>query len=539
MIPVRNPVLTGFNPDPCLIRVGQFYYLATSTFEWFPGVRIHRSTDLAHWELLGHALTRRSQIDLRGKPDSGGVWAPGLSYADGKFWLVYSDVKAHCGPFKDVDNYLITAEDPAGAWSEPVYLNRSGFDPSLFHDTDGRKWLVNQVWKTLPLEEAFAGIVLQEYSPTEGRLIGRPVNIFRGTSQGLTEGPHLYKKDGFYYLVTAEGGTEWNHAVTVARSRAITGPYEVSPHHPLLTSSRDPGLPLQKAGHGSLVQAPTGEWYLAHLCSRHGKRRRCILGRETAIQQVVWPEGDWPRLKSGGVHPGNSFLAPAAKATESWHTRKDHFDAKILPSHWNTLREPPDASWVSLEERSGFLRLRGRNWLQSLFDQSLIGTRVMHPGCEMTTRLEFAPTSFQQAAGLAVYYNTSNFYYLYLTREETGGWVLKLIVAENRKCRELASRVVPATVAQGLVLRARLVGEGLRFFANHEGAQVEPIGPVLDATILSDDFPTEGSPGLAFTGAYAVLCAQNSSGDNIPADFDWFDYREIDAADEQLLESVS
>jgi xylan 1,4-beta-xylosidase len=533
MITVRNPILPGFNPDPCIIRVGQYYYIATSTFEWWPGVRIHRSTDLAHWDLVGHALTKRSQIDLRGIPDSGGVWAPGLSYADGKFWLVYSDVKAHCGPFKDVANYLITAEDPAGPWSEPAFLNRSGFDPSLFHDTDGRKWLVNQVWKTLPIEEAFAGIVLQEYSSTADRLIGDPVTLFRGTSLGLTEGPHLYKKDGYYYLVTAEGGTEWDHAVTVARSRSLAGPYEVSPHHPLLTSARSPSLPLQKAGHGSFVQSSEGDWYLAHLCSRHGKRKRCILGRETAIQPIAWPENDWPRLARGGNEPATDFTVSVTQGGFSAATFTDDFARPELHPQWNTLREPHDPTWLSLTERPGFLRLRGRNWPQCLFDQSLLGLRLTHPQCEVSTQLEFAPRTFQQAAGLAIYYNTANFYYLYLTCLSNGSLVLRLIASDNRRCREVSTEPIAESARKGLQLRARLLDEELQFYAAAGDGPERAIGPVLDASILSDDYPAESGIGLTFTGVFAALCAQNSGAGDVPADFDRFSYRAIETADNQ------
>lgn len=527
MTTVRNPVLPGFNPDPCIIRVGEYYYLATSTFEWFPGVRIHRSKDLAQWDLIGHALTRRDQINLRGAPDSGGVWAPGLSYSNGLFWLVYSDVKAHRGPFKDVTNYLATASDPAGPWSEPVTLNRSGFDPSLFHDTDGRKWLVNQVWKALPLSEAFAGIALQEYSVSEKRLIGTPVNIFRGSSLGLTEGPHLYRKDGYYYLVTAEGGTEWNHAVTVARSRSITGPYELSPHHPLLTSAHNSRLELQKAGHGSLVQTPAGSWYLAHLCSRHGQRRRCILGRETAIQQVVWPDGEWPKIANGRGEPEATFTIEGQSEGSASRDVRDDFDALELNKFWNTLREPADNSWLSLEERQGFLRLRGRNWLQCLFDQSLIGLRIVHAACDVSTRLEFEPKSFQQSAGLTLYYNTANFYYLYLTRLSSGSLALRLIASDDQNCREIVTLPVSEEVKAGVELSARLTGENLQFFAAIGSKAKQPVGPSLDASILSDDYCAEGKAGLAFTGTYAALCAQNASGQDVPADFDWFSYREV------------
>ncbi|MDP3523854.1 MAG: glycoside hydrolase family 43 protein, partial [Hoeflea sp.] len=233
---IVNPILPGFNPDPSICRVGTDYYIATSTFEWYPGVQIHHSTDLVNWRLVGRPLTRASQLDMRGNPDSCGIWAPCLSHADGLFWLVYTDVKRFDGNFKDSHNYIVTAPAIEGPWSDPVHVNSSGFDPSLFHDEDGRKWFVNMVWNHRsnsiggqPKHPAFAGILMQEYDAGAGRLIGKPENIFKGSSHGLVEGAHLFKRDGWYYLTVAEGGTGYGHAVTMARSRTLDGPYELHP----------------------------------------------------------------------------------------------------------------------------------------------------------------------------------------------------------------------------------------------------------------------------------------------------------------------
>lgn len=523
---LANPVLPGFHPDPCIVRVGGNYYIATSTFEWWPGVQLHRSSDLGTWELAGYALTRRAQLDMRGNPDSGGVWAPGLSYADGQFWLVYSDVKAHHETSKDVRNYLITAPAIEGPWSDPVFLNRSGFDPSMYHDEDGRKWLLNQLWKTSPRSDAFAGVVLQEYATGERRLVGEPINIFRGSPLGVTEGPHIYRKDGYYYLVTAEGGTEWSHAVTVARARSLTGPYEIAPNNPILTSRDSPQNPLQKAGHGSLVQAPDGRWFIAHLCGRPiGEPRRCILGRETALQELSWPEGEWPRLTAGGRAPFGAIDLDGADPGPYMNRFFDDFSSSELNGHWNTLREPPDESWLSLGARSGFLRLLGRCSLQSLFDQSLVGFRLLHHRCKVTTRLECAPRSFQQRAGLALYYNTSNYYYAYVTIGDAGLRELGIAACDNRHCREILTKRVILPSAGPVELMATLDGSRLQFAARcGTSANWSPVGTSLDATILSDDYPGEGALGSAFTGAFAALCAQDSGPGAVPADFDWFQY---------------
>ena len=244
---IENPILRGFHPDPSIIRVQEDYYIATSTFEWFPGVQIYHSRDLKNWELVARPLSRVSQLDLAGVPDSGGVWAPCLSYSNGVYYLVYTVVKSVDGLYKDTHNYLVTATDICGDWSEPVYLNSEGFDPSLFHDTDGRKWLVNMTWDMRRGKTCFGGIQLREYSPAQRRLVGESRLIFAGTELGITEGPHLYHVNGYYYLFTAEGGTHFGHALTVARSKTIEGPYEVDPGNPVLTSRDDVTLPLQRA----------------------------------------------------------------------------------------------------------------------------------------------------------------------------------------------------------------------------------------------------------------------------------------------------
>lgn len=225
-------------------------YIATSTFEWFPGVQIHHSTDLANWELIVRPLTRKSQLDMRGDPDSCGVWAPCLTHDGEKFWLVYTDVKRKDGSFKDTHNYIVTAPSIKGPWSDAVYVNSSGFDPSLFHDDDGRKWFINMHQDHRRRPKSFAGIVLQEWDHTSGKLIGPRKNIFLGTDLNLVEGPHIYKKNGWYYLLTAEGGTAYDHACTLARSKDIWGPYELHPQKYILTSKDAPFAALQRAGHG-------------------------------------------------------------------------------------------------------------------------------------------------------------------------------------------------------------------------------------------------------------------------------------------------
>ncbi len=524
---VVNPILPGFHPDPSACRVGEWFYVATSTFEWWPGVRINRSRDLAHWEHAAYAVTRRSQLDLRGNPPSGGVWAPALSFANGHFWLIYSDVKSFVGRHKDVTNYLITAPTIEGPWSEPVTLNRSGFDPSLFHDDDGRKWLLNQEWDFRHEgHAAFTGILIQEYDAHAQRLVGEPRHIFKGTSLGVTEGPHLIKRDGWYYLLTAEGGTSWEHAVTLARSRSLFGPYEVSPHHPLITAVHTPDAPLQKTGHGSLVEGPDGAWWLFHLCSRPlGPRRRCMLGRETALQAIDWPRDGWPRLRADSNVPSARVAVPGPDGDAPLYRPhfRDDFTATELHPEWNTLREPSDESWLSLRERPGRLRLRGRYSMRSRHEVSLVATRLTHLACTARVRLDFQPADWHQRAGLVWYYDDSHHLALEVGGHANGGRVLRVLQCDQGHETFPLGADTPLPPTGELELEAQLRSGRLSLrWRLVESAAWHDCGDSLDATIISDDRVWEGC-SFAFTGTYVGLFAADSGAGRTPADFGFFE----------------
>ena len=523
MTTIHNPILPGFNPDPSIVRVGGDFYTATSTFEWFPGVQIHHSRDLKHWRLLTHPLDRVGLLDMEGNPSSGGIWAPCLTHHNGVFHLIYTDVKSLDGAFKDTPNYLTTAEDIMGPWSDPVYLNSSGFDPSMFHDDDGRKWLVNQIWDFRRDRNSFAGIALQEYSPERKRLVGEIRNIFKGTELGVTEGPHIYKRDGLYYLMTAEGGTGHNHAVTLARAEKIEGPYEVHPENPVLTSRNNPGLELRKAGHASITDTPNGEWYMVHLCSRPvGEHNRCILGRETAIQKVKWCDDGWLRLEAGGNEPLVEVPAPdLPEHAFPAENQRDDFDSTELGVHFATLRVPTDNSWLSLTERPGWLRLYGRESLQSKHRQSLVARRVQAFKFRAETCIEFSPENFQQMAGLTAFYDVQNNYYLRVSADD-GRSGLNILVADDQKYDEALGEDVDVTGTERLFLAVQMDREELQFSYSLDGGDWTDIGPALDSTILSDEYGSDGR----FTGAFVGICAQDLAGTRKHADFDYFEYEE-------------
>jgi xylan 1,4-beta-xylosidase len=522
---ISNPVLRGFHPDPSFLRVGDDYYIATSTFEWFPGVCIHHSRDLVHWRLLSRPLDRLGLLDMRGDPNSGGVWAPCLSWRKGLFHLVYTDMKRWAGTTKDCHNYLTTAPAIEGPWSDPIHLNSSGFDASLFHDTDGRSWLVNVLWDYRPAQSGFAGILLQEFCSEKGGLIGERSVIFQGTKLGLVEGPHLYRRGGFYYLLTAEGGTFTTHAVTVARSEKLTGPYEVMPGNPLLTSSHDPALRLQSAGHGSLVEAQDGTWILAYLCRRPRVKGRSTLGRETSLQTVTWTPDGWPRLANGGKSPDDAFTPPALPLHE-WRPEpaRDDFTTPVLRSCYNTLRIPLDSSLMSLSERPGFLRLKGGESILSSFRQALVARRIASFRISAETCVEFEPDSFQQLAGLAAFYNTEAFYYLYISRADHASKCLGIMRCERGVVSYPVEKEVPVDGWSRIFLGFDMNHERLCFRYSPDGESWSRIGWEMDASILSD----EHAIPCGFTGSFVALCCQDLSGGGLHADFEFLEYRETD-----------
>lgn len=448
---IVNPILRGFNPDPSIIFDGERYLIAVSTFEWVPAVRIYSSTDLVHWRYETSALGAPGALDLSGNGDNCSVWAPSLAFHGGVYHLIYTDVKAFRGPFADQNNYVVTARDIHGPWSEPAYVNSSGFDPSLFFDDDGRLYVVNALWDwRVETKNKSDGIAMTELDPATFAPVGEPVRIYEGTAARMTEAPQIYRHGGWYYLMTAEGGTGLGHQVTVARSRNVAGPYETDPATPLLTSSRNPELELQCAGHASLVRTPDGEWYLAHLATRPLPGNHPILGRETALQRVEWTDDGWLRLAGGGYLPRDVVPAPGAvrRAAQMREAVRDAMELRDVAgadasadgsgagagavaesrafrdpltqgpldfSRWNTLRALPDRSWLTFGARG--MTVRGGMSPRSDFDQHVVGTRQTDFVVHAEVTMEYAPTNLFQMAGLMLYLNTGRYLFMAVMRE--------------------------------------------------------------------------------------------------------------------------
>ena len=521
---ITNPILPGFNPDPSICRVGDDYYIATSTFEWYPGVQIHHSTNLVDWELVSRPLSRPDLLDLTGVPDSCGVWAPCLSYSDGQFWLVYTIVRRFDGIFKDTHNYLTTCPEVDGDWSDRIYLNSSGFDPSLFHDADGRKYLVNMLWDHRNGRTSFGGIIGQEYCHNSRRLIGDVYSLFDGTDLDYTEGPHIYREDDAYYLLTAEGGTGYGHAITQARCQTPMGRYEVDPHGPLLSARDHPESDLQRTGHGDIVTSPTGEYYLVHLCGRPVPgTRRSPLGRETALQPLSRDADGWFRLADGSAIGKTEWNG--VQAIQSAVDARYAFDGGRLPKDFQWLRTPYPERLFHLGEDG--LTLTGRESMGSLFEQALVARRQTDRAFFAATHLSFSPNSFQQAAGLTTYYNGHKFYYLQVTWDpDTNSRILALLRSAGTV--DLAGSIEPLTSlpASGPIeLAVEVRDTVLQFFWREPEKEWIPAGASLDATLLSDE--AGKGEGANFTGTFVGVACQDLTGGQLTASFRWFRYRSI------------
>ncbi|KAL4923998.1 glycoside hydrolase family 43 protein [Aspergillus undulatus] len=536
MPPIRNPILPGFNPDPSILRVGEDYYIATSTFEWYPGVQIHHSTDLANWDLITRPLTRASQLDLRGAPDSCGVWAPCLSHDGEQFWLVYTYVTRKDGSFKDAHNYIVTAPAIQGPWSDPVHVNSSGFDPSLFHDEDGKKWFVNMLWDHRARPRAFAGIALQEYDPQCGKLIGPRKNIFKGSELDFVEGPHLYKRNGWYYLLTAEGGTGYRHACTLVRSRSIWGPYEPHPATHILTAKDTPFAALQRAGHGDLVDTSDGRTYLVHLMGRPvGQKRRCVLGRETSIQEVYWGEDDWLYVAGGSV-PSLYVDVPGIHDEHSYWAERHYTFEDGLHKDFQWLRTPETERIFSVAD--GALSLIGRESIGSWFEQALVARRQTHFSYNAETLIDYAPSDERQFAGLVAYYCRYNFFYLTVTADADGNREISIMRSEasypGGKLNLDAGATSVRIPQEGKIKLALRIRGGLKlqfYYALGGEEELRSVGPVFDASILSDECGGHQVDG-SFTGAFVGMACSDVNGSALPARFEYFTYRPVhDVAD--------
>jgi xylan 1,4-beta-xylosidase len=446
----RNPILTGFYPDPSVTRVGDDFYLVTSTFSYFPGIPVFHSKDLVNWTQIGNAIDRPGQLDFARLGLSRGVFAPTIEHHAGLFYILNTCVD--CG-----GNFLITATDPAGPWSDPVWLPdlEGAIDPSLFVDQEGQAWILNNgPPQGTPEYEGHRAIWIQKFDIARQATYGpRKVLVNGGvdfsTKPIWIEGPHLTYRNGWYYLTCAEGGTAEGHSQVALRSRSPDGPFEAFAGNPILTQrGLDPTRPnpITSAGHADLVQTPDGDWWATFLAVRPYGPDQYNTGRETFLLPVDW-SGEWPIITTPGqVIPYQAERpdlprqpAPAVPTTGPFRV-VDAFDGPALPAYWMMMRNPRE-TWYDLTSRPGSLSLTPRPVdLGDNANPSFLGRRQQHQHATAETVMRWTPTRDGDRAGLATLQNDDWFYFLAVGQEA------------GKPVVELRRRAGPSEAAEGVVI---------------------------------------------------------------------------------------
>lgn len=500
---INNPIIRGFNPDPTVCRVGSDYYLATSTFAYFPGVPIYHSRDLSNWRLIGHALHRDSQLDLTQATNSGGIFAPTLRHHKGKFYLVTTRMGGR-------GNFLVTAERPEGPWSEPMWIDAENFDPSLFFDDDGMVYYTRR---------AHQSTVQATIDPETGVLTSPLQTISGNFSATDIEGPHLYKINGLYYLVAAEGGTRSGHCVTVGRSTSPWGPFEPCPSNPILSHRSLSGNPIRDTGHAEFIQTEDGSWVAFFLAARAGNFEGFPhLGRETYLAPLEWRNG-WPVINGGKPITFELEISVGSLAPHPWPIKptRDDFDNTTLALEWIHLRNPPEGSF-SLTERPGFLRLRGtENSLSKAAPVAFVGRRQTEFWQRFSARMEFSSPCVTDEAGVTIFMNESHYYSLAVL----GGDSKSRRIVIRRRVDDFNLVAAEAAIPEGPITLSIEAERGrYHFYYQMAEGSCEKLGSFQSKLLAPEMAGT-------WTGVvWALYATGNSQASTVPADFDWCDWPE-------------
>jgi len=502
-----NPILPGFHADPSICRVGDDYYLVTSTFEYFPGVPVFHSKDLLNWHQVGHVLTRKSQLNLDKRQSSQGIFAPTIRHHNGTFYMITTHVGGG-------GNFYVTATNAAGPWSEPVWLDREGIDPSLFFDADGKVYYTRQV----DGQRGYSGQQLLNLQ--SGKLEGDRKELWRGTGGVWPEGPHLYKVNGKYYLMISEGGTSYDHMLTIARSDSPWGPFEANPANPILTHRHLPQNPFQALGHGDLVETPDG-WWVVFLGFRPQGGRFHHLGRETFLAPLTWENG-WPVVNGGKPIPAQ-LPAPKLKP-HPWpaESTKDEFDSPALRLCWSHIRNP-HATDYSLTARPGWMRLHGAAaTLNDVASPTFIGRSQNDLHCKVSTKLTFHPQSTNDEAGLVLRGNEKNHCDIVVALRDGKLHAGLRKILDGKLIEPVNFRGLPAGE---IVLSVRAAPLSYEFFVQAAGGPETSLGTARTRDLSTETLTAQKGANFNFTGVYFGLFATgNGQRSSVPADFDWFAY---------------
>lgn len=506
-ITYRNPVIPGFHPDPSVCRVGNDYYLVTSTFEYFPGVPVFHSKDLVNWEQIGYCLTRDSQLPLNKCRASGGIYAPTIRYHDGLFYMVVTNVSGG-------GNFYVTAKDPAGEWSEPFWVNQGGIDPTIFWDEDGKAYFMSNGHQFSDGKQR-EGIVISEIDLKTGKRTTEPIAVWSGTGGRYPEAPHIYKKDGYYFLLIAEGGTEYGHKVTIARSRNIYGPYEAAPGNPILTHINriSQTNQIQGTGHADLIEAHDGSWWAVFLAFRLQNGNHHLTGRETYLGPVSWPKNGWPVVNGDGTVALEMTCPTLPLQPFPAKPVRDEFSTAVPGFEWNYLRNPSMENY-KFDSKNSKLVLKGTGLtLNDVDSPTFLGRRQEHINFSATTSLDFSPSKINEEAGITALMNDRYHFDLVKTK---GKVILRYQLGSiTHVAKELAVNT------NKVQLRIEGSDNFYTFSYSTDGIKFVSLGKA-DTNLIS----TETAGG--FTGIYlGLFTSGNGTKCNSPALFDWFDYKGI------------
>ena len=527
----KNPILAGGYPDPSICKVGDTFYLVNSSFEYFPGLPIHKSTDLINWELIGHGLHRESQasstVNLVDVQSNGGIHAPTIRFNKGVYYIISTNVYYDAEKNKaNMVNFIITANNPAGPWSDPVHIEGApGIDPDLFFDDDGRVWYVGNQAPENPSFDGEGEIWLQELDLNEYSLIGERHLLWRGACGGVwAEGPHMYKKDGKYYLIIAEGGTSFNHAVMVAMSEKIEGPYISNPRNPILTSrhlSYDNWV--NSTGHGDIVELDDGRYYMVILGIRNEINRGSNMGRETFIAPLSWEREPfewkenkdlWPVVSpiSGKVEKENEVIFTNSSQINSYNFRDD-FNSKTLGLKWNFRRLPLENIY-SLDKREGFLRIfSNQNIIKERHRAALMGFKQNQTNFEYFTSMNFNPENNKSEAGISIFQKDDNYLNFTVVKKD-GNFFIKVNAYNNNKLILKDEQLIPDYKGKIKLKISSQEGE-YKLFYSTRGFRYRLFDKLKNDILLSK----------GYTGAHIGLyITSNGEDSNDYVDFDYVDY---------------
>ncbi len=496
----NNPIIPGFYSDPSICKVGDDYYLITSTFQYFPGVPIFHSKDLVNWEQIGHCVHRKEQL-----PQGLNIFAATIRYHDGIFYMITTNMGNMGG------NFYVTATNPAGPWSDPIWLkDLGGIDPDLFWDDDGKAYVLS------------SPMVLYEINLETGELLTEGRKIWNGTGGRFAEGPHLYKKDGFYYIMAAEGGTEDAHSETIARSHSVWGPYTDNPSNPILghCNAAGQGIPIQGVGHADIIQAHDDSWWIVF----HGYRSVArplhhVIGRETCLAPVSWPKNGWPVVNGNGTVPVDMTCPTLPLYPFPEKSTRIEFDEDKLGLKWNFIQLPVDDNY-SLDARKGYLRLKGSSeslegagGFGSKVSPTFVGRRAEDLYFTATTELEFDPKKENEEAGMTLVQNEAH-YDLLVTMENK-----KRVAFVKLRFGQTSYESPKFELKPGPVRLMIKMEKSTFTFSYAQGNDNYSKIESADAKFLSSE--TIGSHTGLYVGLYATGNGKVSTSN---ADYNWFEY---------------